>query len=109
LLTTGFPADPKKHDRSLDWWRYFSSRAQGLRRTGSTALNLAYVAAGRCDGYYAYDNHVWDVAAGVLLVREAGGVLTNADGSVYDPYTADAVASNGPLHPTLLQALAEGP
>jgi myo-inositol-1(or 4)-monophosphatase len=109
LLATGFPTDPTAQGRSLDWWRYFSGRSQSLRRTGSTAINLAYVAAGRFDGYWAFDNHVWDVAGGVVLVREAGGLITNADGSPYDPYTADAVASNGPLHSILLECLRTGP
>jgi myo-inositol-1(or 4)-monophosphatase len=109
LLATGFPPDMKGQERTLEVWRQFSFRAQSLRRTGSTALNLAYVAAGRFDGYWAFDNHVWDVAAGVVLVREAGGVVTNVDGSPYDPYTPDAVASNGPLHPALLEELRQGP
>src|SRR5215468_8747617 len=95
LLATGFPADLRGQEHQLAWWRYFSLRTHSLRRTGSTALNLAYVAAGRFDGYWAFDNHVWDVAAGAVLVREAGGTITNADGSAYDPYTPDALASNG--------------
>ena len=65
LLATGFPPDLRGQERTLDWWRYFSLRTHSLRRTGSTALNLAYVAAGRFDGYFAFDNHVWDVAGGV--------------------------------------------
>jgi myo-inositol-1(or 4)-monophosphatase len=105
LLATGFPADLRGQERMLAWFRWFSLRTQSLRRTGSTALNLAYVAAGRYDGYWAFDNHAWDVAAGVVLVREAGGVVTNVDGSPFDPYTPDGVASNGPLHPLLLEAL----
>jgi myo-inositol-1(or 4)-monophosphatase len=109
LLATGFPANPAAQGRSLDWWRFFSGRAQSLRRTGSTALNIAYVAAGRFDGYWAFDNHVWDVAGAVVLLREAGGLLTNADGTTYDPYTADAVASNGQLHAALLECLRQGP
>jgi len=109
LLSTGFPPDMRGQERTLDWWRYFSLRTRSLRRTGSTALNLAYVAAGRFDGYFAFDNHVWDVAAGVVLVREAGGTITNVDGSEYDPYTPDAVASNGPLHPALLECFRTGP
>jgi len=96
-------------ERTLDWWRYFSLRTRSLRRTGSTALNMAYVAAGRFDGYWAFDNHVWDVAGGMVLIREAGGVLTNIDGSPYDPFTGDALVSNGPLHPALLEALRTGP
>jgi myo-inositol-1(or 4)-monophosphatase len=96
-------------ERTLDWWRYFSLRTRSLRRTGSTALNMAYVAAGRFDGYWAFDNHVWDVAGATVLVHEAGGVVTDVDGSTYDPYTPDALASNGPLHPVLLEALRAGP
>jgi myo-inositol-1(or 4)-monophosphatase len=108
LLSTGFPPDMRGAERTLDWWRYFSFRAQSLRRTGSTALNLAYVAAGRFDGYWAFDNHVWDVAGATVILREAGGVITNVDGSVYDPYTPDALASNGPLHPGLVALMSKG-
>jgi myo-inositol-1(or 4)-monophosphatase len=108
LLATGFPPDLRGQERTLDWWRHFSLRTRSLRRTGSTALNLAYVAAGRFDGYWAFDNHVWDVAGGTVLVREAGGVLTNVDGTPYDPYTPDALASNGPLQTVLLQAFRDG-
>jgi myo-inositol-1(or 4)-monophosphatase len=105
LLATGFPPDLRGQERTLDWWRYFSLRTRSLRRTGSTALNMAYVAAGRFDGYWAFDNHVWDVAGAAVLVREAGGVVSNVDGTDYDPYTPDALASNGPLHPVLLRCL----
>lgn len=109
LLATGFPPDLRGQERALDWWRYFSLRTRSLRRTGSTALNLAYVAAGRFDGYWAFDNHVWDVAGGTVLVREAGGVISDVDGAAYDPYTPDALAGNARLHPIMLKALAEGP
>jgi myo-inositol-1(or 4)-monophosphatase len=109
LLATGFPPDLRGQERMLDWWRHFSLRAQSVRRTGSTALNLAYLAAGRFDGYWAFDNHVWDVAGGTVLVREAGGEITNVDGSPYDPYTPDALASNGPLHHVLLEQFHPNP
>ncbi len=105
MLATGFPADLRGQERLLQWWRHFSLRARALRRTGSTALNLAYVAAGRFDGYWAFDNHVWDVAGGVVLIREAGGVVTNVDGTAFDPFTPDGLASNGPLHQVLLKEL----
>lgn len=105
LLATGFPPDLRGQETALDWWRYFSLKAHSLRRTGTTALNLAYVACGRFDGYWAFDNHVWDVAAGVVLIREAGGLVSNADGSEYDPFTPDAVAGNSALHPILLECL----
>jgi myo-inositol-1(or 4)-monophosphatase len=109
LLATGFPPDLRGQELTLDWWRYFSLRTRSLRRTGSTALNMAYVAAGRFDGYWAFDNHVWDVAGATVLVREAGGMVTNVDGSAYDPYTPDALATNGPLHQVMLQCLRTGP
>jgi myo-inositol-1(or 4)-monophosphatase len=109
LLATGFPPDLRGQERTLEWFRYFSLRTRSLRRTGSTALNMAYVAAGRFDGYWAFDNHVWDVAGAAVVVREAGGVLTNVDGTPYDPFTPDALVSNGPLHPVLLEALRADP
>jgi myo-inositol-1(or 4)-monophosphatase len=109
LLSTGFPPDLRGQEKALDWWRHFSLRTRSLRRTGTTAINLAYVAAGRFDGYWAFDNHVWDVAGGTVLIREAGGVITNVDGSPFDPYTPDALASNGPLHAVLLEHFRTGP
>jgi len=105
LMATGFPPDLRGQEKALDWWRYFSLRTRSLRRTGSTALNLAYVAAGRFDAYWGFDNHAWDVAAGFVLVAEAGGVVTRADGSAADPFAPDSVASNGPLHPIVLEHL----
>jgi myo-inositol-1(or 4)-monophosphatase len=109
LLATGFPPDLRGQERALDWWRHFSLRAQSLRRTGSTALNLAYVAAGRFDGYWAFDNHVWDVAGGFVLIHEAGGVVSAVDGGPLDPYGPASVASNGLLHAALLECLRTGP
>src|SRR5262249_24894221 len=76
MIATGFPANYQKQLRNLDAWGKVSVHAQSLRRTGSTALNMAYVAAGRFDGYWAYDNYAWDVMAGAVLIREAGGTLT---------------------------------
>lgn len=108
LVATGFPPDLRGHELTLDWWRFFSFKARSLRRTGSTALNMAYVAAGRFDAYYAYDNHVWDVAGGTVLIREAGGIVTNVDGSVYDPFTPDALATNGALHPLMVDIFQRG-
>jgi myo-inositol-1(or 4)-monophosphatase len=106
LISTGFPPDPEAQERNLAMWRAYSYKAQALRRTGSTALNLAYVAAGRFDGYWAFDNHVWDVAGGVVLVREAGGIVTQTDGSALDPFLPDLLATNGHLHSEMLGSLA---
>ncbi len=108
LIATGFPPDLRANGSSLDWWRYFSFKTQSLRRTGSTALNMAYVAAGRFDAYYAFDNHVWDVAGATVLIQEAGGRVTNVDGSEYDAFTPDALASNGPLHPLMMEIFQSG-
>jgi myo-inositol-1(or 4)-monophosphatase len=108
LMATGFAPDLRGQEIAFDWWRHFSLTARSMRRTGSTALNMAYVAAGRFDAYYAFDNHVWDVAGGTVLVREAGGTVTNLDGSRYDPFTPDAIASNGPLQQPLVAEFARG-
>ena len=107
LIATGFPPDLRGQEKTLDWWRHFSLKTRSLRRTGSTALNMAYVAAGRFDAYYAFDNHVWDVAAATVLIQEAGGEVTNVDGSNYDPFTPDALASNGPLHGLMIENFAQ--
>jgi myo-inositol-1(or 4)-monophosphatase len=108
LLATGFPGDMRGRDDLVEWWRYFGLRAHGLRRTGSTALNLAYVAAGRFDGYWGFDNHAWDVAAGAVLIQEAGGIITNVDGRPFEPFGQDAVAGTAALHPVLLDCFRRG-
>ena len=105
MLSTGFPPDPDAQERNLAWWRTFSFKAQALRRTGSTALNLAYVACGRFDAYWAFDNYAWDVAAGIVLVREAGGVNTRVDGSKVDPFKMDLLAANPAVHAEMLACL----
>ncbi len=105
LLSTGFPPDLRGQEHTLAAWRDFSLRTRSLRRTGSTALNLAYVAAGRHDGFWTYQAHPWDAAAGAVLVREAGGIVTNINGAPYDLYTLDMLASNGPVHPAMLDVL----
>jgi myo-inositol-1(or 4)-monophosphatase len=105
MLSTGFPANYQKAARNLGAWAKLTEHAQSLRRTGSTALNLAYVAAGRFDGYWAHDNYAWDVMAGACLVAEAGGTLTTADGLPCDPFRPDILATNGPIHGEVLTIL----
>ena len=105
LIATGFPANFDAQMRNLEAWKKVAYHAQALRRTGSTALNLAYVAAGRFDGYWAYDNYAWDVLAGAVLVAEAGGSITAADGGVFDPFRMDLCATNGKIQAELVEAL----
>jgi myo-inositol-1(or 4)-monophosphatase len=100
LLATGFPYD--RHTSELDNLAQFGAflkRALGLRRCGAAALDLAYVAAGRLDGYWEYKLSAWDVAAGILLVREAGGQVTAIDGGPLQlDAMVDLIASNGKVH-----------
>jgi myo-inositol-1(or 4)-monophosphatase len=101
LLATGFPYDLGKRDESDALWNDLNRKVQGVRRDGSAALNLAYVAAGRLDGFWERPLNAWDMAAGSLLVEEAGGRVSRYDGSPYTAYDREIVASNGPLHPAL--------
>ena len=78
-----------------------------MRRLGSAALDLCYVAAGRFDGFWEQHLKPWDVAAGALIVTEAGGAITGMDGGPFDPHAAHLVASNGPLHDGLLDVIRE--
>ncbi len=107
LIATGFPYAIEAQRRNLKAWSRVSEHSQSLRRTGSTALNLAYVACGRFDGYWAFDNYPWDVAAGACLVVEAGGALTATDGAAFDPFRPDLVATNGRYHAEMLTVLGE--
>jgi myo-inositol-1(or 4)-monophosphatase len=102
MLSTGFPANYAKQLVNLETWSKLTAQAQSLRRTGSTALNLAYVAAGRFDGYWAHDNYPWDVLAGAALILEAGGTLSTIDGLPFDPFRPDIIATNGRFHSELL-------
>jgi myo-inositol-1(or 4)-monophosphatase len=84
---------------------HLAFQAQGIRRAGAAALALAYVAAGRLDGFWESTLHPWDHAAGVLLIREAGGVATQIDGSPYEVECNNLAASNGPIQRQLLEEL----
>jgi len=106
LVCTGFhPAD---FERNAGCFRVASNRAQAVRRDGSAALDLAYVACGRFDAFWEFDLHAWDVAAGTLLVREAGGRVTRADGSGSAVDAPSILASNGLIHDEMLEVLASG-
>ena len=104
LLGTGFAYDVHEAQvNNLDYFTRFIRRAQGVRRAGSAALDLAYVACGRFDAFWELSLHPWDVAAGFLLVQEAGGQVSNLEGG---RATSEAcIASNGPLHAAMLEVI----
>ena len=108
LLVTGFPYDVHKQTADLvTMFGAFLGTARAVRRLGSAALDLCYVAAGRFDGYWEQHLWPWDVAAGALVVSEAGGTVTGMDGSPFDPAAAHMVASNGRVHRAMLDVIAD--
>jgi myo-inositol-1(or 4)-monophosphatase len=107
LLVTGFPYDRRTNpNNNIQQFANFSSRAQGVLRLGSAALDLGAIAAGRLDGYWEFKINPWDIAAGCLLVTEAGGQVTAPDGSPPDLYARQIVASNGLIQNEMLEVLA---
>jgi myo-inositol-1(or 4)-monophosphatase len=107
LLVTGFPYDVREHpERILPAFHAFLMRAQGVRRDGSAALNLCYLACGRFDGFWESSLSPWDMAAGVLLVREAGGEVTRYDGAPFALDGRQILASNGLIHAEMIAILA---
>ena len=107
VLATGFPYARERLGLALAQFNQLAYRTQGLRRAGAAALDLAYVAAGRLDGYWEATLAPWDCAAGILIVREAGGTVTRLDGTPGESLSTEIVSSNGLIHPALLAALAE--
>lgn len=108
LLVTGFPyTDFSKMDEYLDLFRYMMEHSHGLRRLGSAAADLAYVAAGRCEAFYEYSLKPWDVAAGALLVKEAGGRVSDFSGGNKFIFNQEIIASNSLVYGELLQKVKE--
>lgn len=109
LLVTGIPRDARTNpDNNFAEFMRFSERTQGVRRLGSAALDLAYVAAGRLDGYWQKRLNAWDVAAGALLIQEAGGRVTAIDGGPdFLSQPQSILAANPALHPLMLEVLQE--
>jgi myo-inositol-1(or 4)-monophosphatase len=107
LLATGFPYDRQERtDFYLGFVRDFMRAAQDVRRLGSAALDLCYVACGRFDGFWEWRLHPWDTAAATVIVREAGGTITDFGGGPFDPYGEQTLASNGRLHAAMVAVLA---
>jgi myo-inositol-1(or 4)-monophosphatase len=107
LIATGFPYDRAEMPEALELFGRFAATTQGMRRLGSAALDLCYVAAGRIDGYYERGIWLWDLAAGSVILQEAGGKLTNYRGDVLDLDGREIVASNGYLHSAMTKLTGE--
>jgi myo-inositol-1(or 4)-monophosphatase len=105
LLVTGFPYVRNPVQNNLDEWAAFLAAAQGTRRLGSAALDLCFVACGWLDGYWERALHPWDLVAGAAIVEGAGGRATELDGTPFDGRTGRVLASNGPLHPQMIDLL----
>lgn len=106
LLATGFAYDRRSsNDNNLDHFGAFLREARALRRDGSAALDLCYVAAGRLEGFWELKLHAWDVAAGALLVEEAGGRVSDLAGGAMPRSGVEVVASNGHVHDAMLAVL----
>ncbi len=106
LLVTGFPYNLRENpDRCQERFLAFLNRAQAVRRLGSAALDCAYVAAGRFDGFWEVNLHPWDKAAGALLIEEAGGVVTDFEGRPHDLYKPPFLGSNGRIHEQMIEVL----
>jgi myo-inositol-1(or 4)-monophosphatase len=108
LLATGFPYDRReRRNFYFTFWEAFMMRTHGVRRTGSAALDMCYVACGRVDAFWEFGLRPWDVAAGALIVAEAGGRVTNLDGSMLDLDARKILASNGRLHRAMRETIAK--
>jgi len=108
LLSTGFSSKFLEHTQPyLGWFTRLQRRSHGVRRIGSTVLSLAAIAAGRLEGFYEQDVWPWDIAAGTLLVEEAGGRVTNFQGRAVVLDQGRIIASNGRIHRELLRVIAQ--
>src|SRR6185312_14813021 len=95
LTATGFPSHKRHVSPNIHFYQEFTLRSHGVRRAGSAALDLAYVACGRLDGFWEFHLNPWDTSAGVLLVEEAGGSVTRMDGSKFRLDSQEVLATNG--------------
>lgn len=106
LLATGFPYDIQQEaDRVMAAFTALVTKAQDIRRAGAAALDLAYVACGRLDGFWEMKLKPWDTAAGQLLVQEAGGLVSTFSGRPFSPFMKEVLASNGAIHAELVALL----
>ena len=102
LLATGFPSRKRHASPNIHFYQEFTLRSHGVRRAGSAALDLAYVACGRMEGFWEFNLNPWDTAAGILLVEEAGGRVTDFAGAHYRLASDEVLASNNLIHAELI-------
>jgi myo-inositol-1(or 4)-monophosphatase len=106
MLVTGFPYDVHSRiEEIVGLFARFVGRGRAVRRLGSAAIDLCYIAAGRMDGFWERDLKPWDIAGGALIVAEAGGRVTNMDGSPFASRGRDVLATNGLLHDVMLEVI----
>ncbi len=98
LVATGFPSQKRHNSPNVHFYQEFTLRSHGVRRAGSAALDLAYVACGRIDAYWEFRLNPWDTSAGYLLVEEAGGMVTHFDGGKFTLDSREVFATNGLIH-----------
>ncbi len=103
LVATGFPSQKRHRNPNIHFYQEFTLRSHGARRAGSAALDLAYVASGRVDAYWEFNLNPWDTAAGVLLVKEAGGTVTDFSGGKFLLDSREVLATNGLLREEMLE------
>ena len=110
MVATGFAYNVQEGERldNIDNFGAFIKRARAVRRPGSAAIDLAWTACGRIDGFWELFLKPWDMAAGVLIIREAGGSVTSFDGGRYDLYGTEILASNGLIHGEMMEVLKAG-
>jgi myo-inositol-1(or 4)-monophosphatase len=106
MLCTGFPYNVRERPDFAREFANFTMEAQAVRRDGSAAIDLAYLACGRFDGFWEDGLNPWDIAAGVLLIEEAGGRVTDFKGSALDIYSPKVLATNGLVHDRMMHVLA---
>jgi myo-inositol-1(or 4)-monophosphatase len=106
LLATGFPYDDfGREEQYIGLFREFMRTTRGMRRLGSAALDMAWTAAGRFEAFYEYGLNPWDVAAGTIIVREAGGLVTEFNGDENPVFGEDMICSNGLIHAQLIEVI----
>ena len=107
LVATGFPSHKRHKNPNIYFYHQITLRTHGVRRAGSAALDLANVACGRYDGFWEFNLNPWDTAAGVLIVEEAGGTVTNMAGGPFEIASRETLASNGLIHEALKREFQE--